>query len=515
MKKAEIFLRIACWAVLLFLAVKLVVYHVTLVAYPFPNEYREGAMMTTTQGLVAGVNPFALENQPQYMNDYGILYSLVTYPFAKIFGVTMLVHRIVTAFFILACCVLIGWVMRRLGTDWLLNALACVFLYAFLLYPTTTTPLVNPSALGLFIFLLALFVPWACRFSYASLLLSAVLGLLGYYTKPYFALSVPMIAGYLFLFGSKRKSFAFAGMFTVLTALSVAVVHRLAECYFANCFFLHLNPGHLSWGQSVRQFKEFVYLNRFVLGALFVVLAVDLYEARARWGAWFRRPGITANGAVRQDDKPFSYMFYCGLCCLVVLFFWLGKHEEAYLWYYFHLMSPFLLIGTAVAVSRKLPWALLFVPFLLWNIWSVTRLHDSVKFDFNDQNWKKIEVLISTHKDIINSPIVAPLLIQHGRPVYDNGLSEYVRKGSYRDTELSRWISKGDARMILRYYGFMNQMRERIANKEFHLGLLTYNYAPMVPGELAQSYRTVGAISLKTPAILGEWMVTVWVPNDR
>ncbi len=503
MKQAAIALKILCGIILAVIAVRLLAYHYNLLIHPFPHEYREGAMMTTTDALVRGINPFALRNQPQYMNDYGILYSLVVFPFAKIFGATLLVHRIVTGFFILACCGLMAWVMRRLKVDILLNAVAVTFFYAVALYPSTTTPLVNPSSLGLFIFLMALFIPWAKGFSFSSLCISAVLGVLGFYTKPYFLLSVPILAVYLFFFVSRRKSIGFFAVFSLLAFVSVLYVHRQWDCYFANCFFLHMNPGHLSWAHSIRQFKAFVLLNWAVLAASLIVLSVQLYQAfRDRLSLW-------------RALRSLSFILYCTILCSLALFCWLGKHEEAYLWYYFHLLSPLLLIGMAVTLNRQLPWTLVLVPFILWNCWIVSMKHQDIKLDPGDENWRKVEELIATHKDILNSPLIAPLLVQHHRPVYDNGLSEYFKKGGYRETALIRLFSKGDPRIILRYYAFLNEMKDKIRRREFDLVMIVFDYSPLVPGELKEYYRPLGSLRLNTPAIYGSWLLTFWVPNDR
>src|SRR4051812_8085724 len=82
---------------LMYFAVRIVSYHCHLVNFPYPNTYREGALMTTTEALVRGKNPYALALQPQYTNVYGIVYPLFVWPWAKLFGISMVVHRIVVA----------------------------------------------------------------------------------------------------------------------------------------------------------------------------------------------------------------------------------------------------------------------------------------------------------------------------------------------------------------------------------------------------------------------------------
>ncbi|MEI6437680.1 MAG: hypothetical protein WCO69_02890 [Candidatus Omnitrophota bacterium] len=509
MKKAVDMLQGLCGFALIVIAAQLLAYHYGFIVYPFPNEYREGAMLTTTAGLVRGVNPFDLQNQPQYMNDYGIFYSLVTYPFAKVFGVTMLVHRSVTAFFIFACGGVMLWVMRRLKAAWLPTAAAVVIFYGCCLFRATTTPMANPSSLGVFLFLSALLVPWSRGFSYRTLLLSAALGILGYYTKPYFLLSVPMLAAYLFVFVSKRKAAAYLLAFAGMAYGSILFVHHQWNCYFANCFFLHTNPGWMSWGQSVRQFKEYVSINNMVLLTSFVALGYQAF--RSREASWKAIRGC----CFLKGPWSMSFILYCTLCCLVVLVFWLGKHEEAYLWYYFHLLSPFLLICMAVTLSRQWSWAVFLAPLLVWNCWTVSRNPLAVKLDRNDPDWSHAAQLIASHKDILNTPLIAPLLVERGLPVYDNGLSEYFKKGAYRDSDLIRHFSKGDPRIIMRHYAFLNEVKEKIKARAFDLVMIVYDYAPLVPGELTGFYHPVGQIMLPVPALGTSWRVIVWVPNDR
>jgi len=55
---------------------------VTLVM-PYPIEYREGAAQVLTQLLLAGQNPFAPQNQPLGMTNYGIVFSLAVWPLAR------------------------------------------------------------------------------------------------------------------------------------------------------------------------------------------------------------------------------------------------------------------------------------------------------------------------------------------------------------------------------------------------------------------------------------------------
>ena len=86
------------------LLLMLFVYHFKLIVFPYPLEYREGAIVQTTQVLLKGENPYSLINQPQDTNCYGILFNLIAYPVSKITGANLFSHRAITGFFIIAAC---------------------------------------------------------------------------------------------------------------------------------------------------------------------------------------------------------------------------------------------------------------------------------------------------------------------------------------------------------------------------------------------------------------------------
>jgi len=57
---------------LAYFAIRLLIYHYYLATFPYPNTYREGAMMATTSLLQHGVKPYQFLCEPQFTNVYGI-----------------------------------------------------------------------------------------------------------------------------------------------------------------------------------------------------------------------------------------------------------------------------------------------------------------------------------------------------------------------------------------------------------------------------------------------------------
>ncbi len=450
-------------------------------------------MMTSTEALVHGRNPFDIALQPQYTNDYGIVYSLVAAPFAKVFGITMGVHRWVSAFFIFACCGLMFIVMRRLQVPLLLNLSGVLLFYACLLFPATTTPTADPSSLGLFLFLGVIFVPWLCQYSWKSLLVSIILGILCYYTKPYFFLSIGLIGSYVFFFVSKRKGLAYTAVFLALFILSVIIVNHFANCYFANCFFIHDNIRHLYMDHLIGQVKAYAQLHVGLLLAAMIAIGVLLYQRALTFSC--------------------PLYLYCGAWVLFVLLIWLGKHNGAYLWYFFHLLSPFLLIGAVSIIGQFKHWPLYCAGLIIFNLVTLTQGISAAKMDYKNEQWQIVKKLIANNERVLTTSLLTPLLIEHGREFDDSGLSEYFRMGGYRYNKRTAYFFKEDARVILQFYAYNNQLVERITNKYFDAVLVTREYAPMVPSELTQYYQYVGDLDLEIPNGGARYKVTVLKPK--
>ena len=70
---------------LVYFALRLFHYHLDLATFPFPISLREGAMMTSTEALVKNLNPFGMSLQPRFMNQYGIILSLISMALGKDF----------------------------------------------------------------------------------------------------------------------------------------------------------------------------------------------------------------------------------------------------------------------------------------------------------------------------------------------------------------------------------------------------------------------------------------------
>lgn len=507
---------------LVYFAIRLALYHYHLVIFPYANTLREGAMMTSTDALVKGLNPYAFALQPRSMNQYGILYPLFVWPWAKLFGTTILVHRMATAFFILASCLLIYFVLKRMAVPLLLNVWAVLMLYASLMYPGTSTPTIDPGAMGMFLFLLTVFIPWFCKYTYKSLVISVICGILAFYTKAYVFLGVFIMVSYLFLFVSKQKGLFYGFLLLVLSVASIMFVSHILPAYFDNCFFAAVNMGP-AWSSMERLHEQIILYWDIHQWTFILIAAIFLYHIyiaiRHHFADTIKR-NITAVflsfnlTKIREPlvklDLPL--VLYAGLCSTFVLYMSLGRHSGAMLWYFFQLLSPFFLIGAAWLFSRITYWPIFCVPFLIVNLYTITADQNSDSFKKNLANWPELTLLLSQHQHILNSPLIAPLLIQQNKEIIDDGQAEYFLPGGERNYWMKGWL-KEDYRIYIQQILFFQNIRNMVESKGFDLIVLQPSLMPMgVAEDIKKYYKCEGQVLLYVPQDRRSYAVTVWLP---
>ena len=374
--------------------VKLLLNHYKIIVNPFQNEFREGAILLSTKSLFTGVNLYDLANQPQFTNVYGIFYHLIVYPFAKVFGVNLPVHRAVTAIFIVSTCFGLFLLMYRcLKISLLLCLSGSIILYSQLIY--LVSPLARPDGLGLFIFLCGLYIPWQYRFSRTSLIVSIILGMLGLLTKPYFFLLIPYMFLYLFIFKSKLSGIKYA-LFSIASLLTtVTTTNILYESYFNNTFFAHLNApiGNDLLNDpyfSIIQFSSYISHNMglsIISSSLFLIclmyifvrclkfilriynnsdkLKSNIISTNIRFDIVNLNEPLIGNKKLvnipkheQSENTTFNpsinFVVFCLCLSLFIFFARMGHHRGNWLIYIHQLISPFLIILILKFVDDKL-----------------------------------------------------------------------------------------------------------------------------------------------------------------
>ncbi len=525
--KQENFSKILSYAGVLlciYLVIKLFLYHWDIISFPWPLGFREGASLLSTEMLLKGENPYALQNQPCSTNVYGILYSIAVYPFAFAFGQGLIVHRAVSGFFILCSCVTLLLINRRQRVPVICNLIGVIIFYASLLFGKTA--LAEPDALGLFAFLLSLSIPYFFNYSYPSIITSLLLGISAYFIKPYFALAIPYLASYLFLFISKKK-----GAIYSITALCISVplfilVDRFMGTYFYNTYLGHLNIADNLLDWAVRQLILYSELNFGLLLLIVAAIVTSVSRKSVPSASGFScylpcRCFTVMDQPVFKLNLPSFYYFL--VLSILLIYFKLGRHGGAYMTYLFQLISPFLVVTACSLISNfsssrlKLVYLVLALNVLMicWDhnaFWS-HRDEKSV-----DSAWQDVKSTIGAAHNILGSSVIAPLLLMQGKKIYDSGHSEYFVWSALKPP--SRFLAfifpRTDA-IKEQYAEYMNEINTGIKNRKFDL-IISDSIASkwLIPlDKLTDGYEQSRQIDIPMPNSDLPITFSVWVPKYK
>ena len=504
-------------SLLLYFAVHLVRYHFLLVTFPYPLEYREGAVLFTTNLLLKGENPYTLEHMPTAINVYGIVYHLVVYPVARLWGATFVVHRAVSAAFLLFSLVLFFVVLRRYQVRVLYSLSAVLILFASLL--DRFTPLARPDGLGFFLFLASIFTAYLQHYSTRSLIVSAVLGIAAFYTKAYFVLSIPYLFLYLFLFVSKEKAILYGGISFSLLILTALIVNKVFETYFLNAFFNHMNVATNDLNHLRVQLAWFLIYNAGLVLILIVYLSLSTFDKISGDSWQTASVGIIVKKLrdlvhILRFDKPLvEVAFPISLHCLILscgLFYLkLGRHNGNMMTYAYQLMSPFFVLLTYSAFNSPLKklrsakfikhynYALL-MPCILLSLYllysSATALADPGAKESREV-WRRIETITLAYRHIMNSPLIVSMLMQQNKTVYDAGQTEFFQYSHYSFSWLDGPLpSNGEISM--QWENYQNSVNQAILKQEFDAVIVTPREYGFYLEDLTKNYIKVSTVGI-------------------
>jgi hypothetical protein len=500
-----------------------------LITNPFPSEFREGAILMTTGALLAGKNPYDLALQPEYTNVYGIFYHWIVWPWAKLFGNTLPVHRAVTGVFIALSCGLMLRLLRRLRVPLLLSCGTTLIFYAHLIF--YVTPLARPDGLGVFLLLLTVLIPFEHRFSRRSLLGALLCGILALLTKPYFMFGLVIVIAYLILCRSKTLGLAYGILSALAIGLTLVVMNAGFETYVNNTFLVHVNAVKHGADFADRQLLTYATVNLGWMALLGIAGLFQLVQMVRRQGRQAAQPWRLTDWRLTDWQAPLLPwtvdFFLFGLVASSLFFSYsLGQHRGNWLVYIHHLISPFLLILTAV-LARDLYRRGLGLKVMVAGLIGITLLNlSSPQFlpdrpQYYVQAWQSIQNLTGRYESIFSSSSVTPLLIGQGKRIYDSGQSEYFIKGAQRQTAgasglLQQWPV--DAKIVARNNEFLTGIEQDVRAQKYQLVILAHDMSNILDVDfLAQYYDYSGQLTAPTRPIpllqARNWRLDVWKPK--
>ena len=502
------------WAGVVFFTLWLLNYGRVLLVNPNPAEFREGANLVMTEYLLQGKNPFALENQPLLNTNKGFVYNFTVLPLAYFFGNTLFVHRLVSFIFILLSCYLVFKVLRKKSVPLPFAIAAGDLLLACLLF--YVSPIARVDGMGTFLFLASILIPWFSHYDTKSLVISAVLSILAFYTKAYFLLGMGIVTVYLFLFVSKKKGFWYGAITFLVLILSAFLVNSIFECYFLHTIFNSSSIADTS-GSVAYMFRQ---LFRFIgvfwpIGLIYILY---LIHGKNHKKANQPRQKLKDLFLLKQADKPlltikdpgFFTIFF--IISSLAIIFLLGEHRGNYMVYLFQLMAPPFIILIFNRLDSTYTFGQATVPLTILNL---AILSFSLLFPNNPKNyvsgWDTLNEYVESSENILNSPLLVSKMIQENKEPLDSGSSEYFyRTQPYADTIFAPRYEKVEQQGMT----YKNTIEEQVRDQAFDRLMITENYSPFISYEILSEYYTlVDRVPLYLPQSDQTWTVQIWVPS--
>lgn len=468
----------------------LLYFHYLIISYPYPIEQRDSIQIVTTNLMLSGINPFSYEIQPAGTNTYGILQSILTLPLARIYGSNLFTHKLVVGIFILASVGVFALILvHKKIRPGIVISLITIFYASLLFAPISYT---RCDSIGLFFFLLGLYIAYVNDFSRKSLILAYIIGILGVLTKTYYLLLYLFILAYLYLFRSIKRGLEQTIIVVILIIGTFIIVDKILPVYWTNTYFSALNsipftPSH---------FRKQLSLFFLVYSGVFITLLICLFRRKKE-----------------KKERP-DFFNFCIAASAFAFIVKLGGNAGAGYSYYFELVSPFLLpyIGELVsqtsAKKRIISHALITLNILAL----IYFFH--MPFNKNDfsAEWENARKLITSHTNIIAPNALAPLILEENKTLYDSGNTEFFKYG---------WERKGFYKLFLKQdlqskqisADYQNKIDNMVANQEFDL-IITYS--PLTDDvKVSKRYENTGTLVLHAPSdgVKLTWEMKIWLPK--
>lgn len=417
----------------------------SIILDPFPIEYREGHSLSSTFLLLKGLIPFQLDQYPEYYNSYGIVFNIFVYPFALIFGNTLVLNRVINEiFWILIACLIVFYKNKSIKVSSLV-----VFCTTYILFHYNTNLSVRPDGLGTLLFVLTVLIPFRNQYNIKSIIISAICSLLAFYTKPYFILGW-YIMNVMFLFESYnwKKIIVYNIIFHICLLVSTVLIFLLMPLYFYETIFAYsssIGDIYYSWLQLKWTIKD-------SLPILLLCLPCVLYLIASK------QLRIVAIGC---------------FTIVLLLLYPLGTNAGATQTYHGQLLIPImslLAIETIKQINKYEIYLSLLSSILLINTYF--RMHFTESYN-NDNSWVKLCELIDSNENILNSPVIAPIMMEKNKKIYDDGVSGFVYE--YEPKDFTTCVFGLDSLILEKKHKYISSIETQIDKGLFDCIILTEN----------------------------------------
>lgn len=385
-------------------------------------EYRDTAAINAAYNLRQHLNIYSLENFPQHIYLYGILYPAFLALVLPLFEYPFQSAAFLNLVFLAALLVLAFRIIRSAGgsiTTALLGVLLLADSSALIFFMTGF----RPDIPGLYFALLGL---WLVRRPYSSrrVVAAALLLIIAFHLKQYYLLALGAAGLYLFLSVSKRKGVIFVAASMLLLVTTVLVLDLFLELYieFTVAHFLSIGASMDHLMGQIDFFVMFFWpvLLLFMFFTLYGLVTAALGHRSSDW-IDLRHPDQPLLATSAQPNA-FDLAFLLGS---LVVYFSMGRNDGAVYVYFGELILPFLLLAVLPRLDRPPMTAWMKTMVVLVILYVMIPFHGSYKTDFGEKNarFQQIESLAQRCSNILDhTPVAGPAKFRfNDMPIHESG----------------------------------------------------------------------------------------------
>lgn len=492
--------------IILFLLVYPLQYLINFLSFPYPLEYREVAVVAPAIAIANGINVYDAENFPEHIYLYGILYPLTLAPFIQLGDSPILIARAYNVFFLLAFLILSFWLLRKQRASIHTALIGCLILLNSMCYIWALNG-ARPDTPALFFSILFFYFLLKRNFDSTSIFFAALSCVVSFYFKQYLLFSAVVITVFLFLFVSKRKAYLFIAAIAILGFISFLAIRSFFPLYYEYSILHHIVYSSVSVSATRMEDQTIAFIGYYWV--IFGVYCFYLYTETSAFG--LEKLKKIRISLFDIKEPLFRYVnaniFDIGtVAAVIILIFWLGKHNGNIYTYYGELLLPFLLYLIIPKLDSLFKFetsrVLIQIMILIFCVFPF-RLNYVQDYESWRDSFSTITVYAGNCENIYDqTPLVAFYKIDNNlSPIYNNGQIEYAStvipdkqtlfgrmslfSGGDLDAQLLNWqdavlknleqqkfdcIFSEDRQQIENY--------EQVAEIQFVLGRKIYLYVP-------------------------------------
>jgi hypothetical protein len=361
----------------------------------------------------------------------------------------------------------------------------------------------RPDTMGLFFFLLALFVPWEKNYTRGSVVFGLICAVVAFQCKFYFALGgCGTLLGFWFV-RSFRVAWWFGLGYLAALVLSFAGFAVAFPYYYIETVIIQRGSALLNSNDGASAWHTFMLFGRAWPFLLVIIAGL---------GLWFADRADPGPVALPRKSHPLEMrLAVLGLVLAIFLglvYFYMGRNSGAYFTYHLQLLFPLMFVLAAYAVSqpwRKVGFGLLLAVFVPMHL-TIPGTPDSAVA------YHRLEQLVfTTRGDVLGIAALTDIFERSHRRVLHNGNTMFTgfafgNNGIERDPLIAMLAQNYDATIA--------EVNRKVSSREYALVFTEFDAPYFCTPELLKANYEMGE-QIDYFTYFGHSPIRVWWPKKH